>query len=64
MSETLERLQRLTADRREHAEQTRDLVETARLEGESWEKIGAALGVTRQAAQQMYGRVRVIEGDK
>lgn len=33
----------------------RQAVAMARKDGETWEKIGAALGVTKQAAQQRYG---------
>ena len=36
--------------------QTAEQVETARANGVSWQKIGDALGVTRSAAQQYYGR--------
>ena len=31
-------------------------VETARINGASWDEIGRALGISRQAAQQRYGR--------
>jgi hypothetical protein len=34
----------------------RSLVGEARQQGLSWAAIGAALGTTRQAAQQRYGR--------
>ena len=33
----------------------RQAVAMARQDGETWEAIGTALGVTRQAAQQRYG---------
>lgn len=33
----------------------RDLVREARDNGSTWQEIGDALGVTRQAAQQRYG---------
>lgn len=39
------------------AEETlRDAVRAARTAGESWTVIGAALGVSKQAAQQRFGR--------
>jgi hypothetical protein len=34
----------------------RQAVAMARQDGETWEGIGAALGVTKQAAQQRFGR--------
>lgn len=34
----------------------RDAVAQARADGDSWAAIGAALGVTRQAAYQRFGR--------
>lgn len=34
---------------------TRDAVEQAREAGMTWEQVGQALGVTKQAAQQRYG---------
>jgi hypothetical protein len=34
----------------------RTLVDWARTEGATWAEIGAAIGVTAQAAQQRYGR--------
>lgn len=33
-----------------------DAVRRARSEGKTWEQIGDALGVTKQAAQQRYGQ--------
>jgi predicted transcriptional regulator len=36
--------------------QTAEQVEIARTNGVSWQKIGDALGITRSAAQQYYGR--------
>ena len=42
-------IQHLYDEQREH-------VETARANGVSWQKIGDALGITRSAAQQYYGR--------
>lgn len=41
-------------------ELTREAVAAARVDGNlSWSQIGAALGMTKQAAQQRYGRTRV-----
>lgn len=37
---------------------TRHLVNRARLNGATWDCIGDYLGVTRQAAQQRYGRAQ------
>ncbi len=45
----------LAQARRELNELTRAAVERARRRGEPWSRIGPALGVTRQAAQQKYG---------
>lgn len=36
--------------------QQEEQVEIARANGVTWEKIGNALGITRSAAQQYYGR--------
>jgi hypothetical protein len=53
---TLDRLDYLT-DLIDSAEAVRAaLVDQARTDGESWAKIGARLGITKQAAQQRYGR--------
>jgi len=51
----LERLQqvRRLVETAESAQRT--AVELARAEGQSWAAIAAALGTTRQAAQQRYG---------
>lgn len=35
---------------------TRTAVESLRASGATWQDIGQALGVSRQAAQQLYGR--------
>jgi len=53
---TLERLDsiRRTLETAESAQRT--AVEIARQEGASWAAIAAALGTTKQAAQQRYGR--------
>ena len=37
------------------ANELREVVDRARAAGESWTVIGAALGVTKQAAQQRFG---------
>ena len=45
------------AGRRNATEQrTAELVAAARADGATWQQIGQALGVTRQAAQMRYGR--------
>jgi hypothetical protein len=51
------------ADRqhRKGAQDLRRLVGQAREVGISWEAIGDALGVTRQAAQQRFGRNPVMD---
>jgi len=52
-------VRRITAAMRavDSAEQElRDAVAAARTAGDSWTIIGAALGITRQAAQQRFGR--------
>ena len=38
------------------------LVRDARVSGLTWPQVGRALGVTTQAAQQRYGRVKSLEG--
>lgn len=38
-------------------DELREAVRAARVAGESWTVIGAALGVTKQAAQQRFSRV-------
>jgi len=39
----------------------REAVETARAHGRSWNHIAVALGVSRQAARQRFGRAETIE---
>ena len=51
----LGRLAELALDRRELESQIGATVGDARRAGRSWAQIGAALGVTKQAAQQRYG---------
>jgi len=41
---------------REDEARLREAVETARAHGRSWNHIGAALGVSRQAARQRFSR--------
>jgi predicted ArsR family transcriptional regulator len=44
-------------DQARHVDQKlRALVAQARSEGASWEQIGQALGITKQAAQQRFGK--------
>lgn len=47
----------LTTELMQEAERHRhDLVQTARLQGYSWSKIGGAMGMTKQSAQERYGK--------
>jgi hypothetical protein len=50
----------VAARRAWHAElDLRDAVHDARRAGEPWSAIGAVLGITRQSAQQRFGRRRI-----
>jgi hypothetical protein len=49
-------LSKYADEAREVERLTADWVQKARDAGASWQQIGDALGVTRQAAQQRYGR--------
>ncbi len=51
----LDMLAEIPAKRAELDAHTRDLVATAREAGRSWAQIGAALGISRQAAHERYG---------
>ena len=42
----------------------RRLVEAARLQGSTWEQIGAVFGVTRQAAFQRFGGGSEVDSDR
>lgn len=52
----LGRLENLGAFARAADELTAEAVRDARQAGDSWAQIGSALGVSKQAAQQRYGR--------
>jgi predicted HAD superfamily Cof-like phosphohydrolase len=52
----LMRLRRLRYRQRRTQEEIAEAVNQARATGESWQKIGGALGVTAQAARQRYRR--------
>lgn len=64
MSETLSLLRGLARQRNEKADQIRTVVAEARGEGKSWQAIGDALGVSRQAAAQMYGVPRAGKAER
>ena len=55
-SSALQEIVDLTERRDEVVGDLADAVRRARASGWSWSWIGAALGVTKQAAQQKYGR--------
>jgi hypothetical protein len=50
-------LQRAVVARARSEQQLIDAVTTARAAGLSWQRVGAMLGVSAQAAQQRYGAV-------
>ncbi len=50
-------LERATLDRARSERQVIDAVTAARGKGQSWQRIGAVLGTSAQAAQQRYGAV-------
>lgn len=50
-------LERATLDRARSERQVIEAVTAARSKGLSWQRIGAALGTSAQAAQQRYGAV-------
>lgn len=55
-TELLELLRGIARQREEKAAQIRQVVAECRDAGATWEQIGAALGVSRQAAHNMYGK--------
>ncbi|AXH98065.1 hypothetical protein [Ornithinimicrobium avium] len=50
------RIQAARANLTDAEDELREAVQAARDAGDSWTIIGAALGITRQAAQQRFGR--------
>ncbi len=52
---TLDQLAAFTATAREIEDGTRARVWQARQDGATWQQIGDAIGVSKQAAQQRYG---------
>lgn len=60
--EALEDLERLAVLRKQVEDMIVKAVREARRRGVSWYKIGPALGVTRQAAEERYKR-KVKKGD-
>ena len=50
-------LQRAVVTRARSEQQLRDAVLNARVAGVTWQKVGALLGTSAQAAQQRYGGV-------
>lgn len=57
----LDAVKRLTATIEEAEAARGGAVRDARTGGASWQAIGAALGISRQAAQQRYGRGLPVE---
>lgn len=55
-SSKLQNLGLMAASARELEQRLAGAVAGARAEGASWAQIGASLGITRQAAQQKYGK--------
>lgn len=51
-----EELRHVAAARRYLDELTTAAVRSARIDGASWAQIGTGLGITKQAAQQRYGK--------
>lgn len=55
-SSALQRITELTDQRAAVDGELTEAVMTARIDGHSWAKIAVMLGVTKQAAQQRYGK--------
>jgi hypothetical protein len=59
VAEAADTLDAAIARAQEAEEDLRDAVKQARRGGEPWSAIGAVLGITRQSAQQRFGRTTV-----
>src|SRR5664279_4641830 len=59
----LDAVAELSEVQREASEQLRATVGAARAEGASWTVLGAKLGVSRQAAQERYGKTSPPKGE-
>lgn len=58
LSTALEKARSLKDVERDAGAAVREAVEEARKAGATWEQVGEALGITRQAAHERYGKVR------